>query len=76
MAKIMNGKGSKPRPYNKQVFDSNYEQINWHRDYYFGSDFIACEKCKKFYKIVDKNKYMVQDDSGNWICVKCEKLKI
>jgi len=25
------GKGDKPRPVNKTVYDKNYEEINWHR---------------------------------------------
>ena len=26
---IINGKGSKRRPYNKKIWDKNYQQINW-----------------------------------------------
>lgn len=27
----MNGKGSKPRSYNIRKYESNYDEINWHR---------------------------------------------
>ena len=61
----MNGKGSKLRPYNKSMYDSNYSKIDWN------PEFVICHNCKKKYKEVDKNKYLVQDDSGDWVCVEC-----
>lgn len=29
MSNHQNGKGSKPRPVNKKVYNSNYDKINW-----------------------------------------------
>jgi hypothetical protein len=30
--RVQAGKGSKPRPVNKQEYDSNFQAINWHRN--------------------------------------------
>lgn len=60
---MQNGKGSKPRPisdYNK--FIQNWEEINW------DSNTIRCYECGMPYDIKDKEKYMKQDSTGDWIC--------
>ena len=65
----MNGKGSKPRPYNIRVFEENYDQINWgdsHKD----MDFVVCFECGQPYKLENRDKHM-KLENGDWVCKYC-----
>jgi hypothetical protein len=51
------GKGSKPRPVNKQVYDSNYDEIDWTKK----KD--KSDKCEKIFfpASADNAKYFEND---------------
>ncbi len=61
----MNGKGSSPRSCFSKQFKDNYDLINW------SDDLIICAECGQPRNKLDKDKTMKQNESGEWICVRC-----
>ena len=51
-----------PKKFNNKKYLDGYDQINW------DDEFISCWECGQVYKKIDKDKYMRENESGDWVC--------